>query len=172
MEKFNLTSQMSDLIRVCTSSGLLTKNPNKWYPKHMSKPFASFFIIISLVSVQAFGLVCETKCSLNEAGVESNMSQDVSHSDCHSNSEEESNDSDSEECNKVCAVDEIFTDIKTLNVEAHSKQAVVFTDLNKYLSLSSDLKETPIRSISDPPFFGIKKAKFGRLLVKTLILKH
>ena len=81
------------------------------------KMWFSIFTLSMLVTVQALGTVCKTKCSLQEYTATSNQENNDSHQDCHSQSDESSEQSNSDECGDICNMDELFSDSKVLKFE-------------------------------------------------------
>ena len=71
-----------------------------------------------LVSVQALGVVCKVKCSL--PGYRSSQNQDEaqqSHESCHSQTQEEDENSNSDDCGDICKTDELISESKVWKME-------------------------------------------------------
>lgn len=95
----------------------LTSSLNMCYYKGMFRLLFSITTLSMLISVQSFGVVCKTKCSLKDYSVESsNTESNESHQNCHSQSEDTEK-SDSKECGDVCKADDLFSDSKIWKIE-------------------------------------------------------
>ena len=91
-----------------------------------NNPMKMWFSILTLsmlVTVQALGTVCKTKCSLQEYTATSTQDNNDSHQDCHSQSDESSDQSNSDECGDICNMDELFSDSKVLKFEKTLKDS-------------------------------------------------
>ena len=117
-------SQIIGIIKEISSSGLLTKALNACYTLIMWRSLISVITLTMILSVQAFGMVCETKCSLQEVTKVSDESKDQSHHDCHSKGEETES-SESDECGSRCKSDDLYSDSKVLEFERPLRDSLI-----------------------------------------------
>ncbi len=114
----------------------------------------SIIALTMLVSVQVFGAICKTKCSLQEYTVtQSQTDSQESHQNCHSQSEE-SQESDSKECGDVCKADDLFSDSKAWEIEKNIlDQNSLKSELVEIVEFS-DRELVYNTSTHDPPGIG------------------
>lgn len=110
------------------------------------------------LSVQSFGAICKTKCSLQNNQMSNTQKSDEKHQSCHSESKETEN-SESDKCGNICKADDLFkNDSKLWDIEPPTQFTdKLWSNYKTIIEIERDL--TFNISSHDPPrinfYFGV-----------------